>query len=76
MANKAIEELTCIHVWKIETANGPYSKGQCSKCKEVKSFKNSMPDPRLSLESDTTYKNKRGRKKAGSEEEYIDLDFV
>ena len=33
---------TCQHYWVIETANGPYSKGQCSKCHEVRdNFENS-----------------------------------
>ena len=34
----------CCHYWKIETPNGPTSKGVCRICGEEKEFSNSPPE--------------------------------
>ena len=33
-------EIQCEHHWKLEPPNGPFSLGQCKKCKEYGAFKN------------------------------------
>lgn len=34
----------CVHVWDIEPANGPTSKGACTRCGETREFANSLPE--------------------------------
>ena len=36
------EAPVCRHHWVIEPANGPYSRGECRNCQEVKAFENSV----------------------------------
>jgi len=38
----------CIHHWVIETPNGKYSKGVCSKCSTNKLFDNVIEDHSMS----------------------------
>ena len=33
-------KIQCEHYWKLEPPNGPFSLGQCKKCKEYGAFKN------------------------------------
>jgi hypothetical protein len=38
----AARKATCVHYWLIERAEKPTSEGQCKKCNEVRTFKNSI----------------------------------
>lgn len=34
----------CVHHWKIETNQGPYSPGTCKHCGQTRNFKNSYDE--------------------------------
>jgi len=37
-----VQSVKCVHYWKLPRPNGPISIGRCKKCKETKSFNNSL----------------------------------
>lgn len=39
--------LLCVHVWDIDQANGPTSKGTCKRCGEAREFLNAIPEDDL-----------------------------
>ena len=39
-----VSESKCRHYWKVESANGPISRGVCKFCGAEKEFHNSLPD--------------------------------
>lgn len=64
MATKVgTSEETCKHHWVIETANGPYSKGKCKLCEEVKYFENSPEERKLSSEQNLANNRKAAQKR-------------
>jgi len=42
MSPKYGDNGTCRHHWVIEPPNGPFSRGECRVCREVRQFKNSI----------------------------------
>ena len=41
-------KMECTHIWEIETANGPTSKGRCRLCKTEKDFANALTPEQMS----------------------------
>ena len=44
VSREPVSESKCRHCWKVESANGPTSRGVCKFCGAEKEFYNSLPD--------------------------------
>jgi hypothetical protein len=55
-------KMGCTHIWEIEAANRPTSKGRCRLCKTEKDFANALPDLTPEQMSDLSWRKRQVRK--------------